>query len=217
MNREKIDRLARIVWDFHHINHKLKKADCLFVLGSHDIRVAEYAARLFFQNWAPFVIFSGGMAHSGDMLETGWEKSEAEVFADRAVELGVPSKSILLEKKARNTGENVKLTEKILREAGLPFDRIIAVQKPYMERRTMATIKIHWPDKDLIVTSPDISFENYPNREISRDEMINIMVGDLQRIIEYPELGYQIAQHVPRDVMRAYECLIEMGYRSHMI
>jgi uncharacterized SAM-binding protein YcdF (DUF218 family) len=217
MLREETDRLAQIIWEYHHVNHKLKKADCLFVLGSHDIRVAEYAARLFHEGWAPYIIFSGGMAHNNDMLNTGWDKSEAEILADRAINMGVPEANVLLEKEAHNTGENVQFSEKVLEAEGISYDKVIAVQKPYMERRTYATIRIHWPDKKLIVSSPPISYSDYPNGEISRDELINIMVGDLQRIIEYPALGFQIVQEVPDDVMSAYKQLIQMGFSGHLI
>ena len=43
------------------------------------------------------------------------------------------------------------------------------------------------------------------------------MVGDLQRIIEYPAMGFQIAQDVPPDVLQAYRNLIRQGYTRHMI
>jgi len=57
---ELADKLAKIIWDYHHIGHKLEKADCILVLGSSDIRIAEYGAKLFFDGWAPLIIFSGG-------------------------------------------------------------------------------------------------------------------------------------------------------------
>ena len=86
-----------------------------------------------------------------------------------------------------------------------------------MERRSYATFKKHWPDKKLIVTSPQISFEDYPIEEIPLERVINIMVGDLQRIIAYPEKGFQIFQEVPQDVMKAYHQLIALGYNKHLM
>jgi len=216
-NQRQIERLARIIWEYHHLNHHLKKADLLFVLGSHDIRVAEYAARLFLDGWAPYILFSGGIAHNDDLLNTGWKKSEAEIFAEIAMKLGVPENKIFIESEAGNTGENVSLSEQILLEKGIRFDSIIAVQKPYMERRTFATIKVHWPEKELIISSPSLSYEEYPNGEISKDDLINIMIGDLQRIIKYPALGFQIEQHLSEKVKKAYEELIRLGFTKHMI
>ncbi len=213
----KIEAAAWTLWDYHHINHTIENADLIFVLCSHDLRVADYGASLFLNGLAPRILFSGGEAHHGDLLETGWRKSEAEMFADRAAAAGVPRKKMILECHAQNTGENVLLSEKILKERGIPHHRILAVQKPYMERRAYATIKIHWPEKELIVTSPPLSFDEYPNDEISRDELIHLMTGDLQRIIEYPSLGFQTVQDVPDRVFNAYKLLIDAGYTRHLI
>ena len=38
---------AGILWDYLRLGEPLRKADCLIAMGSHDLRVAEYAARLF--------------------------------------------------------------------------------------------------------------------------------------------------------------------------
>ncbi|PIN72448.1 hypothetical protein COV22_03185, partial [Candidatus Woesearchaeota archaeon CG10_big_fil_rev_8_21_14_0_10_47_5] len=36
--------LAKKLWDYHHVNQSLEKSDCILVLGSHDLRVAERGA-----------------------------------------------------------------------------------------------------------------------------------------------------------------------------
>jgi uncharacterized SAM-binding protein YcdF (DUF218 family) len=217
MKSYEVDELARKIWDYHHLNHKLKKTDCIFVLGSNDLRVAEYGAKIFLKGYAPIIIFSGGIAHQNDLLKTKYKKSEAETFAQRAIELGVPKNKIIIENKSTNTGENITFTEKILKEKGLNFKSFIIVQKPYMERRAFATIKIYWPDKDIIVTSPRLEFNEYPNNEITKDDLINIMVGDLERIKIYPQKGFQIFQEIPEDVWEAYEKLVRFGYTKHLL
>ena len=69
---------ARVVWDYHHVHQVLRKADCIIVLGSHDTRVAERAAELFLEGWAPLLVCSG---HLGSLTSGTWMRSEAEVFA----------------------------------------------------------------------------------------------------------------------------------------
>lgn len=214
MNEDKIDSLAKIIWDYHHVNHQLKKVDCIFVLGSRDVRVAEYAAKLFFKGYAPFIIFSGGF---GKITKDVFDKPEAEIFAEIAINLGVPPEKIIIENKSTNTGQNIDFTKQLLLDKGLDFKTFILVQKPYMERRTYATFMKLWPEKEFIVTSPPISYENYPNADISKEDFINVMVGDLQRIKIYPEKGFQIYQGIPENVWQAYEKLIELGYTSHVI
>ncbi|HEV8083198.1 MAG TPA: YdcF family protein, partial [Chitinophagaceae bacterium] len=80
-----------------------------------------------------------------------------------------------------------------------------------------ATFKKLWPYKKLLVTSPQMSFKNYPTSSIPLEKVINIMTGDLQRIKLYPGKGFQIYQDVPAVVWDAYEKLIGAGFSEHLI
>jgi uncharacterized SAM-binding protein YcdF (DUF218 family) len=214
MITEEVILLAEKLWDYHHLNHVLQKTDCILALGSHDLRVADRAADLYMEGWAPLVIFSGGL---GNLTRQVWKEPEADQFAKIAVEKGVPKTSILIENKSTNTGENILLTQQLLKEKKLNPQTFILVQKPYMERRSYATFKKHWPDKQLIVTSPQIPFNKYPTEEIPLEKVINVMVGDLQRIKIYPKQGFQIFQEIPVEIWQAYERLIELGYNKHLV
>jgi uncharacterized SAM-binding protein YcdF (DUF218 family) len=205
---------AKIVWDYHHMNTALQKADCIFVLGSHDTRVAERSAEIYLQGWAPLLIFSGGL---GRLTKDLWSETEADVFAKIAVQKGVPQKNILIENRSANTGENVIFTRRLLQKKGLDPQSFILVQKPYMERRAYATFQKQWPGKTVYVTSPQISFEDYPTDEAPLEQVINIMVGDLQRIRIYAEKGFQIHQHIPEEVWNAYEQLVALGFDQQLI
>lgn len=206
--------LAQKLWDYHHVNQSLEKSDCILVLGSHDLRVAERGAELYLQGWAPILIFSGGL---GRITKDIWGDAEADKFATVAENMGVAREAMLIENKSTNTGENILFTQQLLKEKGLDPQSFIVVQKPYMERRSYATFKKRWPDKKLIVTSPQIPFNEYPNDEILLENVINIMVGDLQRIKIYPEKGFQIFQEIPDDVWQTYEQLVELGYDKHLV
>jgi len=209
-----IDDWARVVWDYHHVHHALAKADCIIVLGSHDTRVAERGAEVFLGGWAPLLVCSG---HLGSLTGAMWTRSEAEVFADIAVGLGVPRDRILIEGRSTNTGENVDFSRQLLAEEGLQPRTAIAVQKPYMERRTLATFQQRWPELEVAVTSPRIAFDAYPTLDIRKDDVIHIMVGDLQRLIVYGRKGWSISQDVPAEVMEAYERLVEAGYTCRLL
>jgi hypothetical protein len=86
-----------------------------------------------------------------------------------------------------------------------------------MERRTYATFMNFWPGKQVVVASPPIPFAQYPTEELPKDLVINIMLGDLQRIRIYPRKGFQIAQEIPDDVWQAFEQLAALGYDKHLI
>jgi len=213
MINDEVLRLARVLWNYHHVDHVVEKSDCILALGSHDTRVADRAAELYLEKMAPVLIFSGGL---GNLTKEIWTKSEAELFATIALQKGVPADAILIENRSTNTGENIMFTKSILKQHRLDPQKFIVVKKPYMERRSLATFKKHWPDKDLIVTSPQLSFEDYPTDEIPLEKVINIMVGDLQRIKLYPAKGFQIYQEIPENVWDAYERLIKLGFDKHL-
>lgn len=206
--------LAQQLWDYHHMQHVPEKSDCILVLGSHDLRVANRGAELYLQGWAPLLIFSGGL---GNVTKGIWTETEADQFAAIAIQMGVPASAILVENRSTNTGENISFTGELLRAKGLDPQSFIVVQKPYMERRSYATFKQHWPHKKLLVTSPQISFTDYPTTDIPLERVINIMVGDLQRIRIYPEKGFQIYQEIPGAIWQAYERLVALGFDKHLV
>lgn len=86
-----------------------------------------------------------------------------------------------------------------------------------MERRTYATFMRQWPNKQCIVTSPAISFDEYPNDVISYSDLINVMLGDLQRIRVYPDFEYAIEQSIPDDVWLAFQSLVDIGFTEHLL
>lgn len=210
--------LAEKLWDYHHMNHELERADAILVLCSHDTAVAERGAQLFNEGWAPLLIFSGG---AGAITRRMWEEPEAEVFARVAVEMGVPAEKIIVETESTNTGENVLFTRRLLEARNLSPQQFILVQKPYMERRAYATFRKFWAEKEVVVTSPQASLDEYvarySNREITAEQVVGIMVGDLQRIKLYPEKGFQIFQEIPADVWAAYEELVAAGFDHYLI
>ena len=215
---DRIRALAGKVWDYHHVDHQLSHGDVILVLCSHDTVVAARGAELFLEGWAPLLIFAGGL---GAITRHLWREPEADQFARIAIGMGVPKDRILVENRSTNTGENVLFTKQLLAEKGLDPQTFIVVQKPYMERRSYATFRKVWPEKQVRVTSPRRSLDEYlrecSNDALSPDDVIAIMVGDLQRIRLYPAKGFQIPQEIPDDVWRAYEELVGAGYDKYLI
>lgn len=215
---DRVRVLAEKIWQYHQLNHQLSTADVILVLCSYDTAVAERGAQLFLEGWAPLLIFSGGL---GSITRRLWREPEADQFAKIAVRMGVPPERILTENRSTNTGENILFTRQLLAEKHIDLEKFILVQKPYMERRSYATFTKLWPGKELIVTSPKGSFEQYlcqySNEALSRDDVISIMVGDLQRIRLYPGKGFQIEQDIPDDIWDAFEELVQAGYDKHLI
>ncbi|WP_010252489.1 YdcF family protein [Acetivibrio cellulolyticus] len=217
MNTE-IEVLAKVLWDYHHMNHALTSADLIIVLGSHDTRVAQRGAELYLKGFAPFIVISGGL---GKITKHLWNMTEAEKFAEIACSMGVPEEKIILETRSTNTGENILFTRELILDRNLNINSIITVNKPYMERRTYAAFKKFWNVNDVMVTSPQFEFkeylEAYTDGKITKEEIISIMVGDLQRIKVYAEKGFQIQQDIPENVWEAFDKLVELGFKKHLI
>lgn len=210
-------QLGKMLWDYHcrldQLPDLMNSHKRLIVgLGSYDLRVAEYCARLYLQGYANKIAFTG---KSGNWTVGRWDETEAEVFAKCATELGVPTSAILLEKNASNIGENIKLTKELLNLESLnTIDEIILITKPNTTRRAYATFMVHWSEMNLIVSAPKLKFEDLAIGRTTKD-LIDELVGDTERIITYPKLGYQITQEIPESVMQAYVKLKSAGYISH--
>lgn len=210
-SRTKLHRSVDTLWNFMSMGHKVSPSECIFVLCSNDTRVAEYAAELYHQGVAPYIVFSGGV---GRFTEGSFERSEAETFAAIARDAGVPDSDIIIEKHATNTGENVRFTHKLLAERGLSPKRLTLVQKPFMEKRTYATFAKQWPDEviEIQVTSQWQDWVDYFNEELPLDMVLGALIADFERIKSYPAQGFQIEMPIPDDVDHAYQALKKLGF-----
>lgn len=210
--------LALALWNYHVLGEPLiGPYDCILTLGGNDLRTPRYSAKLFREYTPSWMIMTGGIAHQGDLLETRWSRSEAEEYAAAAIASGVPTDQILLEPNSTNTGENLLFARRLLEKNGLPFERLLIVTKPPMERRAKATAEVVFPDCQLGVTSPPLGFREYIDHDAAHPEpVIHIMVGDYLRFQPYAEKGYQTRQYVPAEVRQAVEELLRLGYDHHL-
>jgi uncharacterized SAM-binding protein YcdF (DUF218 family) len=158
---------------------------------------------------------TGGIAHQGDLLATGWKRPEAEVFAGILLRKGVPASVLLLEPEAANTAENIRFTRRLTAEN--PPASILYAVKPFMPRRVYATHVVEWPEVPAAVASWETTFAAYCNEELPQDKILHIMMGDLQRIWIYAKRHYSAPQRVPPVVMDAYHRLVELGFTRHLI
>jgi uncharacterized SAM-binding protein YcdF (DUF218 family) len=206
-----------IAWDYMRLVHAPQPADVILTLGSFDTNAAVHTARLWGAGLAPVMIMSGGIAHRGGLLDTGWDRSEARVFADIARREGVPEEAILLEEQALNTGDNFSFGRDVARKAGLDPKRVIVVAKPYMTRRGFATGRVKWPDVELLMQCEDIAMADYFARESDPERTLLALVGDLHRILIYPALGFSIEQEMPPAVEEALQALAAAGYGARLV
>jgi hypothetical protein len=131
---------------------------------------------------------------------------------------------LLVEGASTNTGENARFSAAALAAAGAPPPaRVLLVQKPFMERRTLATFLRQWPAAPPLphfaVTSPQISLRAYADaaRGLPLEHVLAVAAGDAQRCVVYARAGFQAPQPMPREAWAAVQALIRAGHTSHAI
>ncbi|MGI5349258.1 YdcF family protein [Streptomyces sp. CA-250714] len=207
-------RNALLIWDYHQMHHELRPADVAIALGSHDLGVATTTAKLYHAGLFPTVVFTGG---NSPTTAARFPRGEAVHYREHALSLGVPDSAILLEPNAANTGHNITYSRQVLDAAGITPATVLLVSKPYMERRSYATARKLWPEAEVCCASEPLELDDYVKSIGDEKLVLDMLVGDLQRVIEYPKLGFAIEQDVPEDVRAAYESLLTAGFTSRLI
>ena len=205
---------ARTIWEYHLMRHPLEPTDVGIGLGSHDLGVATFAAKLYHEQLFPMIVFTGASSRT---TAARFPRGEAVHYREHAIELGVPSDAIRVESSATNTGENIALTRDLLAATDTPVKSVLLISKPYMERRAYATCQKVWPDVRAICASEPISFNSYLASIGDTKLVLDMLVGDLQRVVEYPTLGFAVEQDIPEDVDAAYHRLIAAGDTSRVM
>ncbi|HZX04921.1 YdcF family protein [Kribbella sp.] len=202
---------ARLIWDYHQLGHEMRRVSVGIGLGSHDVGVATFAAGLYQRGLYPRLVFTGANSQT---TAKRFPRGEAVHYRAHAIELGVPADAILVEPRATNTGQNIAYTRDLLSDA---IESVMLISKPYMERRAYATCRKVWPEVDVVCASEPIDFSAYLSEIGSPALVVDMLVGDLQRVIEYPALGFAVEQGVPDDVLAAYHRLVNAGFTSRLM
>lgn len=204
-----------VLWNYHCRIDRLELApQCeriILGLGSYDLNVADYCAELYLQGYAQKLMFIG---KSGNWTQGRWNKTEAEIFAERANAQAIPLGEIILEKSATNLGENIRYSRTIIEQISPSVSEVILVTKPNTTRRAYATFMVNWPQMPVRVLAPKRAFNDLLVGH-SQEDLIHELVGDTQRIIDYPQRGFQIPQEIPADVRQAFGFLYQAGFSQH--
>ncbi|MFE0024973.1 YdcF family protein [Amycolatopsis sp. NPDC059021] len=202
------------LWRYHDLRHELRVSDVGIGLGSHDLGVATHTAELFRDGRFPRIVFTG--ANAPTTVER-FPRGEAVHYREHALQLGVPGDAILLEPEARNTGENITFTRRLLAENGIAVETVTLVSKPYQQRRAYATCKKLWPEVDVRCASRPLPLDDYIDTIGDADRVVTMLVGDTQRITEYAKRGFAVPQDVLESVQDSYRRLVAAGYTRRLI
>ena len=71
---------------------------------------------------------------------------------------------------------------------------------------------MHLQEVEFATTSQPCSFEDYCLKRYDPELIINLMVGDFQRIALYPAMGFQAEEQIPDEVNGAFERLVAAAF-----
>ncbi len=173
---------------FENIKDDGHHGDCILVFGS--LTAANYrvpkAVELYQSKRSEKILFSGGTLVKGSNI------SEALMMKERAIELGMAPKDILLEQLSLNTIENVLASMVILnREFKLhQIKRILVVSTYYHLRRCFLALKTYMPKWIEYSLCPAIDPVTHPDRWFMNEIGIRKVSNEAQTLIGYVKEGY---------------------------
>lgn len=202
---------AEMLWEFCSIEpfdsqqQRLKKMDAVVTLGSSYLQVAEYAANIASSKLTETIVFSGNRGPN-TML---WDKTEAEVFAERAESLGFKGRKIL-ETRSNNTGDNIKNSFNDLKEAGIEVKSLGLIGLPPVKRRILAIAQKILPnDIEVSVLAPNLKI-----RDFDQSKLYPILRGEIDRLQRYskPPFEFQSPVEIPKFILNCDRLLDLLGY-----
>ncbi|SCL29249.1 DUF218 domain-containing protein [Micromonospora rhizosphaerae] len=202
------------LWRYHDMHHGLRPCDVGIGLGSHDLGVAVIATRLFHKGLFPRIVFTG--ANAPTTVET-FPRGEAVHYREHAVEHGVPAESILVEPRATNTAQNLEYSRQLLAEQRISVRSVLIMSRPYQQRRAYATCRQIWPEVDVVCASNPLGLDDYVSSIGDHRRVVDMLVGDTQRIDVYADRGFAIPQEMPDEVRAAFGRLVAAGYTSRLV
>lgn len=213
---------AQVVFDYLSIRSEgLDRADIVLGFGHFDPKIPARCCELYHQGYASRILFTGGIgAGTADL-----EQPEALYFRDEIRRRcpDIPEDAILVEVESTHTGENVRYSLVRLRESGWAYNRIsglrrvILVANAYRQRRVWLTWRRNAPDVPAFNIPPRTTFE--AERALFAEkglDLIELLVGEVDRIVRYGSLGYIVEVKVPGCVLEACDRLRDLWQRAEV-
>jgi len=204
-----IEKAAEI-WAYMAAAASREKSDAIVVCCSYDLRVCDHACELLTSGYSDTLVLSG---NTGNWTRHIWSRPEAQVFYERALSNGVSAAQILIESEATNFGENITYAKALIPWA----ETVTFVSKPNSLLRVKLTAEVQWPEITAYVSGPEIRFPDEVSNIIGVLGLINEMVGDIERLQKYPDLGFQAPHLIPDNIVDAWKYLVEQGFTDHLM
>lgn len=187
-----------------------RPVDAIIGFGVFDLTLPRYCAELHRQGLAPRVIFTGGIGGGSGSL--GGPEADVWRAETRQTHPTIPDSAFILESRSTNTSENVRYTAELLTQhyPELAFGRgirsALLVASPSRLRRVRLTMRHQQPDVAVIRRLPRVDFE--AERALYEGEgvpYLRHLLGELDRILAYPQRGWIAPEPLPEEILMARE------------
>ena len=168
-----VSRAIRDITDFIFMKDAPAPCGVILIPGTSQSAVAEKAAELYREGWAPYLLPSGGCSASiGRFAREKIDnpRYDGDYPTDFAyckrilLENGVPEAAILREDRASHTMENARYSAAVLRSAGISVKRALLCCQAFHARRAFLFYTCCFPGTELLVipaVTQGISAENW--------------------------------------------------------
>lgn len=203
-----LNRIITDISDYIFISDEPEKADAVFLPGGSHPEPPEYAARLYQEVYAKWIIPSGGVSVKRDKwpgvrskaeIYDGDYKSDCEFFTDVLLKNGVPASAIIGEDQSGHTRDNAFLSRKAADERELEIKSALIVCKAFHARRCLMLYQMAFPAVKIKVCPVhcyNITKENWYQTEAGIDRVLgeltrcgNQFVGDIK---EYGKMAWEV-------------------------
>ena len=184
-----MNKIISDISDYIFVSDEPEKVDAIFLPGGSHPELPEYAALLYHQGYAKWIIPSGGVSVKRDKwpgvrskaeLYNGNYQSDYEFFADALVKNGVPADAILGENKSGHTRDNAFLSRKVVDESDIKIKTALIVCKAFHARRCLMLYQMAFPNV-VIKVCPVHCFNITKDNWYMTEQGIDRVFGELTR------------------------------------
>jgi len=201
-------RVITDITDYIFVDDLPKKADIIFIPGGSNPEIAERAAEIWKEGFAPYIIPSGKYnvnrgyfpgTKTKVELYSGEFETEWDFLKYVLIKCGVDEAAILKENEACESGTygNAFQSRKVTDSIGLEIKKGIICCKSFHARRCLMTYQWAYPEAELLVCPADIENHgkaDWHNNETGRDRIMS----ELRKCGEYFRQAFDVYLSRPK-------------------
>lgn len=196
---KRVNRIIEDISNYIFVCDTPVKSDAIFLPGASYPQLPEYAAQLYHQGYARWLVPSGGVSVKQDKwpgvkvkadIYNGDYHSDCQFFTHVLTKNGVPKQAIVGEDKSGHTRDNAFLSRKVVDSAGIKVETALIVCKAFHARRCLMLYQLAFPQVEFRVCPVhchNITKENWYTTQQGTDRVFgelarcgNQFVGDVK-------------------------------------